>query len=269
MAIASCAGIWASAQRRIADFQRKNGMANTKPTDDGADCAANLRGKFIVLDGGDGAGKTTQQRRLVDRLFAVGCSVVTTREPGGCSSAEAIRGVLLDDLDLSPDTDVLLHTAARIEHVRKIIRPALARGAVIVCDRFIDSTYAYQGAGFGADAAILDRMAALAGINPDLVIVLDVATEVGIDRVLARKAGNNRYDKADRAFRCRVRQAFLDRAAGGGGRYVVIDAERSVAEVHEAIWEVVVNKFSGAAIVPDNRLMLEEDRFKPFAILAP
>lgn len=138
-------------------------------------------GRLIVLEGSDGAGKTTQLHLLVDRLIAAGASVVVTREPGGCIAAEAIRRVLLSDIDISPDAEVLLHTAARIEHVRKLIRPALVRGDFVVCDRFIDSTYAYQWAGFGADKALVDQMAALVGIDPDLVIVPDVSTEIGSD----------------------------------------------------------------------------------------
>ena len=200
-------------------------------------------GRLIVFEGGDGAGKTTQLHLLVDRLVAAGASVVVTREPGGCIAAEAIRRVLLSDIDISPDAEVLLHTAARIEHVRKLIRPALVRGDFVVCDRFIDSTYAYQWAGFGADKALVDQMAALVGIDPDLVIVPDVSTEIGSDRVLARKEGNNRYDKADVVFRWRVRQAFLDRAVAGGDRYVVIDADRPIAEVREAIWQEVDRRF--------------------------
>lgn len=201
-------------------------------------------GRFIVIEGGDGAGKTTQLHLLVDRLVAAGASVVVTREPGGCIAAEAIRRVLLSDIDISPNAEVLLHTAARIEHVRKLIRPALARGGFVVCDRFIDSTYAYQWAGFGTDKALVDQMVALAGIDPDLVIVLDVSTDVGRSRVLARKEGSNRYDRADMAFRCRVREAFHDRAAAGGDRYAVIDADRPVAEVSNAIWREVDRRFS-------------------------
>lgn len=200
-------------------------------------------GRFIVLEGGDGAGKTTQARLLADALIAAGRSVTLTREPGGSVSAEAVRGLLLSDLDWTRESEVLLYTVARIEHVERVIRPSLARGNVVVCDRFIDSTFAYQGAGFGAEAALLQQMAELAGIKPDVVIVLDTSPEVGLGRVLQRESGNNRYDKADVVFRWRVRQAFLDRAVAGGDRYVVIDADRPIAEVREAIWQEVDRRF--------------------------
>lgn len=197
-------------------------------------------GHFITLEGGEGAGKSTQTKLLGDALTAAGLRVLLTREPGGAPGAEILRGLLLGDaVDWSARAETLLHFAARAEHVAKTIRPALAAGTWVVCDRFYDSTMAYQGYGQGADRTDIASLIALLGIVPDVTLVLDVSDEVAVARQIARGPETDRYERLDALFHARVRQAFRDIAVAEPGRCVVIPADGSIADVHAAIMQAL------------------------------
>lgn len=192
------------------------------------------RGRFIVLEGGEGGGKSTQARRLRDHLEARGRRVLLTREPGGSPLAEAIRALVLGQWPEGVDatTELLLIFAARAAHLQATIRPALADGRDVICDRFVDASYAYQGAGRGvdpADIAGLERLV-LGDLQPDCVLLLDIAPEIGLQRI-AERSGNNRFDAESLAFMQRVRAAYQARAAAAPARYRVIDAARDADTV--------------------------------------
>lgn len=192
------------------------------------------RGRFIVLEGGEGGGKSTQARRLRDHLEAHGRRVLLTREPGGSPLAEAIRALVLGQWPEGVDatTELLLIFAARAAHLQATIRPALADGRDVICDRFVDASYAYQGAGRGvdpADIAGLERLV-LGDLQPDCVLLLDIAPEIGLQRI-AERSGNNRFDAESLAFMQRVRAAYQARAAAAPARYRVIDAARDADTV--------------------------------------
>ena len=154
------------------------------------------RGQFITLEGGEGAGKSTQARRLADRMARCGLPVLRTREPGGAPGAERLRRLLLDpDATWSPFAETLLHFAARAEHVERTIRPALAAGVWVVCDRFADSTMAYQGYGLSGDRAAIAALTAMLGVRADLTLVLDVPVEVSVARLRERGGAVDRYEK--------------------------------------------------------------------------
>jgi dTMP kinase len=206
-------------------------------------------GRFITLEGGEGAGKTTQSALLSQALVASGLPVLRTREPGGAPGAELLRGILLDgSVDWAPRAETLLHFAARTEHLAKTIQPALQAGTWVVCDRFFDSTLAYQGYGQGADKAFIASLIGLVGIAPDLTIVLDVAETVAKDRMRQRGGNADRYERLDAAFHARVRQGFRDIAAENPGRCLVIDASADVQAVHTAIMTTVRTRFSNPAL---------------------
>jgi dTMP kinase len=197
-----------------------------------------MRGWFITLEGGEGAGKTTQRGLLAALIRAAGHDVVETREPGGEAGAEAIRALLVagEPGRWEPLAETLLHAAARAQHVARLIAPALARGAWVISDRFADSTAVYQGAGQGVAAVTIEAIerATLDGFAPDLTLVLDIPVELGLARAAARSE-TNRYERFDRAFHDRVRAGFLARAAAFPARCVVIDASPGPAEVAGAI----------------------------------
>lgn len=198
------------------------------------------RGRFITLEGGEGAGKTTQVGRLVEALDANGLPVLRTREPGGSPGAELLRGILLGGLiDWAPQAETLLHFAARAEHVAKTIRPALASGTWVVCDRFFDSTMAYQGYGQGADRAFIAEQIRLLGIVPDLTIVLDVPGDVAAARVRQRGGDADRYERLDAAFHGRVRDGFRAIAAAEPRRCAVVDASGDIDNAHAAVMRAV------------------------------
>ena len=191
---------------------------------------------FITLEGGEGAGKSTQARLLADALLRLGAPVLRTREPGGAPGAELLRGLLLGgEIEWSAPAETLLHFAARAEHVAKTIRPALDAGMWVVCDRFYDSTVAYQGYGQGADRATIAALTELLGIVPDVTLVLDVSEAVAVERQLRRGMDADRYERLDALFHARVRQGFRDIAAAAPERCVLIDAGGTEAEVHAAI----------------------------------
>jgi dTMP kinase len=200
------------------------------------------RGRFIVLEGGEGAGKSTQAPFIRDWLRGRGREVVLTREPGGSPLAEAIRGVVLGNWEegVSPVTELLLIFAARAAHLQARIEPALAAGSDVVCDRFVDASYAYQGAGRGLGSepvAALEHIV-LGRLHPDLVIVLDIDPEEGLRRA-RRRGDENRFEAETLAFMQRVRQAYLDRVAGDPRRYAVVDAARPPEEVQQQMVAVL------------------------------
>ncbi|HME22263.1 MAG TPA: dTMP kinase [Acetobacteraceae bacterium] len=195
---------------------------------------------FITLEGGEGAGKSTQARLLADALVDLGLPVLRTREPGGAPGAEVLRGLLLGGtVDWSAPAETLLHFAARAEHVEKTIRPALAAGMWVVCDRFYDSTMAYQGYGQGADRDMIATLTGLLGIVPDVTLVLDVSEAAAVARQVQRGADPDRYERLDALFHARVKQGFRDIAAATPERCVLIAADGSVAEVHAAIMQTL------------------------------
>jgi dTMP kinase len=200
---------------------------------------------FITLEGGEGAGKSTQARLLADALVQLGLPVLRTREPGGAPGAEVLRNLLLGgSVEWSAPAETLLHFAARAEHVETTIRPALANGMWVVCDRFYDSTMAYQGYGQDADRSTIATLTRLIGIVPNVTLVLDVSEEVAVARQMQRGADADRYERLDALFHARVRQGFRDIAAAAPERCVVIDGNGPVAEVHAAIMAVVGSRLA-------------------------
>jgi dTMP kinase len=203
------------------------------------------RGRFITLEGGEGAGKSTQARILAERLAARGLPVLLTREPGGAPGAEAVRTVLLGAGPWDGVAECMLHFAARREHVARSVGPALEAGAWVVCDRFADSTLAYQCFGQGVPRAVWDALAgaALGALRPDLTVVLDLPPETGLARAAAR-GETNRYEALDTAFHARVRAGFQAIAAAEPGRCVVADATDSPEGVAAAILSAVQSRLS-------------------------
>ncbi|ROH89627.1 dTMP kinase [Stagnimonas aquatica] len=192
------------------------------------------QGLFLTLEGGEGAGKSTAARYLAERFRVLGREVVLTREPGGSPLAEAIRGLVLSSWDegVPAETEVLLMFAARAAHLAATIRPALARGAVVISDRFVDASWAYQGAGRGVPAARLAELEAfvLGELRPDLTLVFDLPPEQGLARAHSR-GDANRFEAEAMAFQQRVRQAYLDRARAAPERYALIDASLELPAV--------------------------------------
>lgn len=195
---------------------------------------------FITLEGGEGAGKSTQARRLAAALQAAGCTALLTREPGGAPGAEVLRGLLLSRThDWSPPAETYLHFAARAEHLARTVQPALAVGQVVVCDRFADSTMAYQGYGLGADLTLIAALTRLLPVRPDLTLVLAVSPAVAAARLAARSQALDRYEAMDAGFHARVAAGFLAIATTEPGRCVVVDADGSADEVHSMVWNAV------------------------------
>jgi len=200
------------------------------------------RGRFITFEGGEGAGKSTQLKRLVERLRDAGLEVTATREPGGSPGAEAIRELVLNGPAdrWSALTETQLMYAARRDHVERVIGPALARGAWVVCDRFADSTRAYQGAGGAVDptliAALEDHV--LGVVRPDLTLVFDLPPEAGLARAHAR-GGEMRFESKGLAFHGRLREGFLAIARSEPERCVLIDATQPIETVSAQVFAIV------------------------------
>lgn len=203
------------------------------------------RGRFITLEGGEGAGKSTQARRLAAILGKRGHEVVLTREPGGSPGAEAIRGLLVDGATDRWDavTETILHFAARRDHLRLTIRPALQRGTWVVSDRFADSTRAYQGIVQGAGLDLVEQlyMLAVGDLAPDLTLVLDLPVDEGLRRAESR-GGENRYERMGLDFHLRLRTAFLEIAAAAPDRCLVIDADADADTVARRIAAAVAER---------------------------
>ena len=202
-------------------------------------------GRFITLEGGEGAGKSTQIAKLAERLRA-GREIVTTREPGGSPGAEMIRKLLVEGPAERWDgtTEALLHFAARRDHLRATVWPALERGAWVISDRFADSTRAYQGWGHGLDLARLDRLydVAVGVFRPDLTLILDLPVDAGLARAASRRGAETRYESLPRAFHERVREGFLEIARSEPERCAVVDASQDIDTVATAIARVVAER---------------------------
>lgn len=214
---------------------------------------APARGRFITLEGGEGAGKSVQARRLAERLRGLGFAVVLTREPGGSPDAEALREVVLSGAAarFGAVGEALLFSAARIDHIDKTIAPALRRGDWVVCDRFANSTRAYQGAAGQLDPELLASLerVAVGDCRPDLTLILDLPVDVGLARAAARRGEGeeaDRFEGEGLAFHETLRQAFLAIARAEPKRCAVIDAGAAQDVVAEAIWDVVRERLAGA-----------------------
>lgn len=201
------------------------------------------RGRFITFEGGEGAGKSTQVKRLAARLQGRGREVVITREPGGSPGAEAIRDIVLrGDADRwSAMTETLLMYAARRDHIERLIRPALERGVWVICDRFADSTRAYQGVAGGVDEALIAALEThvLEGVRPDLTLIFDLPPEVGLERAHVRAGGEMRFESKGMAFHQRLREGFMAIAAAEPERCVTIDARGVRDAVESVCWQAV------------------------------
>lgn len=193
-----------------------------------------MSGLFITLEGPEGAGKSTNREYLAARLREQGIDVLLTREPGGTPLAERVRELLLapSDETMASDTELLLVFAARAQHLAQVIVPALERGAVVLCDRFTDATYAYQGGGRGLDVARIAQLEDFVqgALRPDLTLVFDLPVEVGLARAAAR-GRLDRFEQEGRAFFEAVRSTYLQRAKAEPARYHILDAAQSLAAV--------------------------------------
>ena len=205
-------------------------------------------GRFITFEGGEGTGKSTQVRRLAGRLREAGQEVVLSREPGGSPGAEEIRRLLVtgEPERWTPTAETLLLYAARSDHLDRVIRPALSRGAWVVCDRFADSTRAYQGAAGGVSPGLLSALEreVLDGDAPDLTLVMDLPVETGLDRASGRGGTENRFESKAGGFHDRLRAAFLEIAVAEPERCVVVDAGAPEAAVAEAVWTAVQERLA-------------------------
>jgi len=218
-----------------------------------------MPGKFITFEGGEGVGKSTQIQRLAERLRQRGIDVTVTREPGGSEKAEQIRKFILSGKarPLGAEGEAILFASARLDHLEKTIRPALEKGEWVLCDRFADSTRAYQGAD-GVGGAMLDVLerVTLDGLKPDLTLLIDLAANEGLARARARAGeaeGPDRFESDNLARHRQRREAFLDLAKREPDRIVKINGGASVDKVAEEIWSVVSERFDlgGVDRVPD------------------
>ncbi len=199
-------------------------------------------GRFITVEGVEGAGKSTHLPFIREQLVDAGREVITTREPGGTELGESLRRLLLAPRDepMAIDTELLLMFAARAEHLHRLIRPALAEGQWVLCDRFTDATYAYQGGGRRVSAS---RIATLeewvqGDLRPDLTIILDVPVEVGMRRIQARSE-QDRFEREDLAFFERIRSSYLEAARRAPRRYKLVDASGTIDEVRESLQDML------------------------------
>jgi dTMP kinase len=205
------------------------------------------RGTFITVEGGEGAGKTTMMERMADWLRAHGQRVVCTREPGGTELAEKLRDILLDrnTVGLSGQAELLLMFASRAQHLSELIRPALQRGDTVLCDRFTDATWAYQGGGRGLPAADIGALERLVhgDLQPDLTVLLDLPVEQGMGRA-SQRSESDRFESESGGFFERVRQTYLRRAADAPDRFAVVDASGTEEQVWAQVKDVLQKRFS-------------------------
>ncbi len=216
-----------------------------------------MKGTFITFEGGEGSGKSTQARMLAAHLKQKGYDVIATREPGGTEIGDAVRAVLLNPEfnEMGNVTELLLLAASRAQNVHERIKPGLERGAVVICDRFIDSTLAYQGYGRNFDLKLLEALNRLAtgGVTPDLTILLDLPVEVGLGRAkaldkLESKAGEgDRIEQEDIEFHRRLRKGFLELAAREPGRFKTLEITEGIDATQERVVKVVEGYLKGRA----------------------
>lgn len=211
-------------------------------------------GYFITFEGIEGCGKSTQIRLLAAELERAGRRVVLTREPGGCPIADQIRAILLDarNSSMTPLAELLLYAAARAQHIREVVAPALAEGSIVLCDRFTDATVAYQGYGRSLDLAVIDQLNRMAAGNhrPDMTILLDCPVTVGLGRALARieatsgtgKPAEERFEQESLAFHERVRTGYLALAGAEPERFVLIDADNAIEPMAGEISRIVKSR---------------------------
>jgi dTMP kinase len=207
-----------------------------------------MRGRFITFEGGEGTGKSTHSKMLAERITALGIGVVLTREPGGSPGAEAIRHVLLSGVakPLGVEAEALLFAAARDDHVRNTIEPALARGAWVICDRFVDSSRVYQGNLGRVDARFMRALerVTVGDLEPDLTFIMDVPAKVGLARASKRRGGatTDRFEAESAGFHDALRDAYRLLAASEADRCVVIDATEPKPQVAERIWKALCER---------------------------
>jgi dTMP kinase len=205
-------------------------------------------GKFITFEGGEGAGKSTQAGILANRLARAGRPVFATREPGGSAVAEEIREALLSGKvwEFGPFAEALMFSVARADHINKAIGKSLVEGKWVICDRFYDSTRAYQGATAGVPREVINALErlTLGGLRPDITFILDIPVEAGLARAAERRGGDvpDRFERQEVLLHERIRRAFLDIAEEEPDRCVVVDASQPEAMVSEDIWEVVLQR---------------------------
>jgi dTMP kinase len=211
-----------------------------------------MKGKFIVLEGIDGSGKTTQLKLLGEKLTDLGLPVLYTREPGGTRIGEKIREILLNPeySELDPRAEAFLYAAARAQHVAQVILPSLAEGKIVLCDRYLDSSLAYQGFGRGIDISLLERInePATGGLLPDLTIIFDFCAEGGMDRINQSGRSIDRIEREKEEFHQKVSMGYLALAGRDPARYRVVDANRPVDQVHRDVMtaaEGVLHEITG------------------------
>ena len=201
---------------------------------------------FITFEGPDGSGKTTQLNKLIPVLESEGLDVVRTREPGGTDIGDQIRSVIMNmkNKSMHPRAEILLFCASRAQLVEELIRPSLAAGKIILCDRYADSTMAYQGYGHGLDRTALTQLLdfATGGLKPDLTLLFDISAEAGLRRRISNHEEWNRMDDYALQFHERVRNGYLTMAAAEPDRWVVINADRSPEEIHKEVVSVIEKK---------------------------
>lgn len=205
-----------------------------------------MSAKFITFEGGEGAGKSTQVKLLSESFISANLKVSTTREPGGTDGAESIRNLLVTGSAAKWDatTELLLHLAARSDHINKLLKPSLASGRHVICDRFTDSTVAYQAYGHGLGANFVENVCnlVLGNFQPDITFFLDIDVESGIDRAGKRAGLENRYEKMSGEFHKRVREGFLEIASKNPQRCVVINAKNDIASIHKKVLSEINEK---------------------------
>ena len=200
-------------------------------------------GKFISIEGVEGAGKSTQVSFIQDYLTSLGKIVVVTREPGGTELSEKIRNLLLEPSSnsMANDTELLLMFASRAEHVSQVINPALHRGDWVLCDRFLDATYAYQGGGRGIERQRIQQIAdwTLRGLIPDLTLLFDLPVELGLERVLERKEDMDRFEQEKIDFFQKIRKSYLKSAKADPNRIKILDASLSIIKIQEQLTQLI------------------------------
>jgi dTMP kinase len=200
-----------------------------------------MRGKFITLEGMDGAGKSTHIPNIIELLKTRGFEVVSTREPGGTSLGERLRELLLHE-SMDPETETLLMFAARREHIAQVIEPALARGAYVLSDRFTDATFAYQSAGKGVLSSKIRGLEAWVqeGLQPDLTLLFDVPVSVSVERLASARAPD-KFERESQDFFEKIRASYLERASEYPARFQIIDANRPLADVENSLKEIILS----------------------------